>query len=170
MDPSLGLNEGGADPFDLAIALLQSVPAFPSPLHKLRQLDRIFKAVQLAVEEIWERQTEGSAKKFMMATDDLLPILAYVVTRAQVPYLQAELAYISSFLSRTDALGKFGFYAINLQTTAAHLTRQEHAWQLGALQDKRAPDGKLSADDSADDSVDHLPALPVSQQGNPPPY
>ena len=106
-----------------------------------------------------------------LGADDLLPLLVYMVIRARVASLPAELAFVADFLPEGLQHGKEGYALVSLQC-ACRAALDELAWGeglLGARPD--APSSDARSDDpapdepAADQALEKVQSAPTATSG-----
>ncbi|GMT10269.1 hypothetical protein PFISCL1PPCAC_1566 [Pristionchus fissidentatus] len=80
--------------YESAIKMLQNIPTRPNPLDKLRILAETFVEMNSCVE------AHGESKKPLWEADTLMPAFIYVVVRAGIKHLGAEIRLIEDFSSQ----------------------------------------------------------------------
>jgi len=100
-----------------AVGVLQGLEEEKSPGDKARCILR-------AQEEILRAcQATGAP----LGADDLLPLLTYVTTRAQVPHLASQVKYAVDFLAEGLCNGELGYYLTCMHAVVAALIREQGA-------------------------------------------
>ena len=67
----------------------------------------------------------------LLGTDDLLPLVIYVLIRSRATSLPAEMAFLSDFLSAGRLHGKEGYALVSLQCACRIAT--ELTWESGVV-------------------------------------
>jgi len=92
-------------PYYSAIKTLQKICDLKSPRDKLGCILQTFKDTIQCVSDFWEPKE----REPVVGADDLVPIFAYVILRAQIPKLFSEMNFIWEFANDHEMNGKFGY-------------------------------------------------------------
>jgi hypothetical protein len=94
-------------PYGKAIANLKKITNLQTPSSKLRCLIDTGKMIVTCIDSHWKGQKKGDTK-FIVGGDELLPIFAYVIIKADVPCLFTESKFVEAFVSEEEAMQEGG--------------------------------------------------------------
>ncbi|XP_019489800.1 PREDICTED: ALS2 C-terminal-like protein isoform X2 [Hipposideros armiger] len=101
-----------------AIECLQKVITTMDPREKLEVLERTYREIEATVSRVL-----GQEHKLPM--DDLLPLLIYVVSRAQIQHLGAEIHLIRDMMDPIHTGGLFDFLLTALESCYEHIQKKD---------------------------------------------
>ncbi|XP_072013004.1 ankyrin repeat domain-containing protein 27-like [Amphiura filiformis] len=93
---------------------LSTLNQYRTPLEKLHCLRRTIMAIS---QPGYRSKTPAPA----MSSDDLLPLLVFLVVKSEVPNWWANLAYMENFRFSSFADGEFGFYLASYEAAVEHV-------------------------------------------------
>lgn len=121
-DVSSSEGEGRVDfPYGAAVEELRSLAQHCCPQRKLDCIVRTTRQVCECVESFYEHQ-EAALSPPAIGADDLLPILAFVVLRSQLPQLISECAALEEFIHEGYLMGEEGYCLTSVQTALNSVT------------------------------------------------
>jgi len=97
-----------------AITTLKQLPSFHTPARKAACIVATANAVIDAVRVHYQGSKDD--QDITVSADDLLPILTYVMIKANVPDICSEVAFVSDFLSDMEARSIEGYTLVTAQT------------------------------------------------------
>eukprot|EP00047_Mylnosiga_fluctuans_P020907 m.97717 g.97717 ORF g.97717 m.97717 type:complete len:1510 (-) comp8676_c0_seq2:738-5267(-) len=86
--------------YESAVTAFQSLPSVFSPVEKLQVLHDTFRKINDDVLEFW------SGQERLLSMDDVLPLILYVVVRARIRHLGAEVRFLNDFLHMDSLSGE----------------------------------------------------------------
>jgi len=92
-------------PYYRAIITLQQIIELKSPRDKLGCILQTFKDTIQCVSDYWDPLD----REPVVGADDLVPIFAYVILKAQIPKLFSEMNFIWEFANDMEMNGKYGY-------------------------------------------------------------
>ncbi|CAM9963813.1 unnamed protein product [Lampetra fluviatilis] len=120
--PELWLGDGRVDfPYGAAVEELRNLAQHCCPQRKLDCIVRTTRQVCECVESFYEHQ-EAALSPPAIGADDLLPILAFVVLRSQLPQLISECAALEEFIHEGYLMGEEGYCLTSVQTALNSVT------------------------------------------------
>nr|XP_032823462.1 VPS9 domain-containing protein 1 [Petromyzon marinus] len=108
-------------PYGAAVEELRNLAQHCCPQRKLDCIVRTTRQVCECVESFYEHQEAGLSPPSIGA-DDLLPILAFVVLRSQLPQLISECAALEEFIHEGYLMGEEGYCLTSVQTALNSVT------------------------------------------------
>ncbi len=96
-----------------ATRLLQSLTKYTTPIEKLRVLVAVTKSILSSVPS-----TNGAEA---LTSDELLPILAYIIVQAELKHLDAEINYMTQFHIEEIDMREEGFTLVSFQVALQFL-------------------------------------------------
>eukprot|EP01087_Luapelamoeba_hula_P011102 TRINITY_DN2991_c0_g1_i1.p1 TRINITY_DN2991_c0_g1~~TRINITY_DN2991_c0_g1_i1.p1 ORF type:complete len:1016 (+),score=257.45 TRINITY_DN2991_c0_g1_i1:1035-4082(+) len=118
-DDELPNNKQQQLPYEAAIYILKALPTMQTPAAKLRVLVDTNKVIMDCVQVYWFGK--GAKKEVVVACDDLLPILAYVIIKSKVRYVYSETMFIQDFVTDGQKMGMEGYSLATFQAACASL-------------------------------------------------
>ncbi|XP_062501464.1 VPS9 domain-containing protein 1-like isoform X2 [Corticium candelabrum] len=110
-------------PYEKAIDQLKTVVAKKCPLDKLDCIVSTSRCIMECADEYWEGKGKGrQSKEATMGTDDLLPVLTYVVVKTRLPQLVSECVAMEEFIHEGYLMGEEGYCLTSLQTAVLYST------------------------------------------------
>jgi len=141
---TLNAVEENCDPYLKAIRILRCLPQLKTPDKKLRCVVDCAQAVLKAVEKYWEnRQPPGN---ITIGGDELVPLLTYVVIKANVPNIYTESCFMEYFIDEKSSMEEKGYLLATLQTCLGYIccleefAIQQCARELLAKENKKTQD------------------------------
>ncbi|KAL4429420.1 hypothetical protein ABPG74_021007 [Tetrahymena malaccensis] len=107
-------------PYYKAIKKLQNLTFYNSPVHKMKLLVQCFELIPQCVSEFYEKNIEYLEQN-LIASDDLINILVFIVLKSKCTQLNSHLKLIQSFLSKSTQQSKIGYYCTTLQIVCGYL-------------------------------------------------
>ncbi|KAL4461330.1 hypothetical protein ABPG72_000792 [Tetrahymena utriculariae] len=107
-------------PYYKAIKKLQNLTFYNSPVHKMKLLVQCFELIPKCVSEFYEKNLDYLEQN-LIASDDLINILVFIVLKSKCTQLNSHLKLIQSFLSKSTQQSKIGYYCISLQIVCGYL-------------------------------------------------
>ncbi|XP_045153634.1 ALS2 C-terminal-like protein [Echinops telfairi] len=101
-----------------AIECLQKMITTVDPREKLEVLERTYREIEATVSRVL-----GQEHKLPM--DDLLPLLIYVVSRARIQHLGAEIHLIRDMMDPTHTGGLYDFLLTALESCYEHIRKED---------------------------------------------
>ena len=102
-----------------AIELVRQISSFTSPMTKLGHLSRIHDIIIANVESLHRDYIFNSSsikiKELVIAADDLVAILCYIIVQSQVSQLLLDYQYLHEFVDPSSVLGHDGYMLTTLQ-------------------------------------------------------
>ncbi|XP_061418097.1 VPS9 domain-containing protein 1 isoform X2 [Lethenteron reissneri] len=121
-DVSSSEGDGRVDfPYGAAVEELRNLAQHCCPQRKLDCIVRTTRQVCECVESFYEHQ-EAALSPPAIGADDLLPILAFVVLRSQLPQLISECAALEEFIHEGYLMGEEGYCLTSVQTALNSVT------------------------------------------------
>jgi len=109
-------------PYWDAIFILRSLPEYQSPAAKIECLKCCVNAIFRAIEE-FHSHSEGH---MAVGAEDKFPILLYVIVKARVPMIRAEVALMADALDeRARNVSEAGYRVTELEAALKHLSNME---------------------------------------------
>ncbi|EAR82667.1 vacuolar sorting protein 9, VPS9 domain protein (macronuclear) [Tetrahymena thermophila SB210] len=107
-------------PYYKAIKKLQNLTFYNSPVHKMKLLVQCFELIPQCVSEFYEKNIDYLEQN-LIASDDLINILVFIVLKSKCTQINSHLKLISSFLSKSTQQSKIGYYCTTLQIVCGYL-------------------------------------------------
>lgn len=104
--------------FQEVAVLCSQISTMETPKQKLGLMEQVQQDAIKAAEDFW---MERKKERLLIAADDLIPILCYVVVQSQVTHPFAESAYTMDFLHEDDKLGRAGYVITSFQIAIRHI-------------------------------------------------
>lgn len=104
--------------FHSATECLQKIITTVDPKEKLQIILKTYQEIELTVSRVVE-------KDYKLPMDDLLPLLIYVVSRAGIQHLGAEIHFIQDLMDPTNRGGIYDFLLTALESCYAHIQKDE---------------------------------------------
>lgn len=95
---------------------MSTINKFSTPLGKMQCLRRTVLAI---TQQGFRGKINDSARA--MSSDDLLPLLVFLVVKADIPNWLANLSYMQNFCLSNFACGEFGFYMASIEAAVEHV-------------------------------------------------
>jgi hypothetical protein len=102
-----------------------------TPISKLACLRAVHDAIVDETHIMWQRyqsltnlSSATSSDSFVLAADDLVTILCYILVHSKCPTLVADNQYLLDFVDQGNMLGQDGYLLTTLQVCFAHITAQ----------------------------------------------
>jgi len=140
-------------PYYTAIKTLQKICDLKSPRDKLGCILQTFKDTIQCVSDYWEPRD----REPVVGADDLVPIFAYVILRAQIPKLFSEMNFIWEFANDHEMNGKFGYGFATFQIGVEAVARLDDSIfnEKGGTQDTQSSCPTATAD-TTNTTTQHL--------------
>ena len=100
-----------------AVETLQQLKTTFTPFEKLEVLVETFKEINVIGQE-------AGGSDFCWSMDNLFPVLVYVVVRARISQLGAEIQMIDNLMDDHLASGEYGFMFTTLQASYTQILRE----------------------------------------------
>ncbi|KAM4821271.1 ALS2 C-terminal-like protein [Thomomys bottae] len=97
---------------------LQKILTTVDPQEKLEVLEKTYEEIEAAVTRIM-------GYKYKLSTDDLLPLLIYVVSRARIQHLGAEIHLIRDLMDSRHLGGLYDFLLTTLESCYRHIQKED---------------------------------------------
>ncbi|KAM6169372.1 ALS2 C-terminal-like protein [Rhynchocyon petersi] len=101
-----------------ATECLQKIITTVDPREKLEVLERTYGEIEVTVSRVLGREHK-------LPMDDLLPLLIYVVSRARIQHLGAEIHLIRDMMDPVHAGGLYDFLLTALESCYAHIQKED---------------------------------------------
>ncbi|KAM8758632.1 ALS2 C-terminal-like protein [Rhynchonycteris naso] len=101
-----------------ATECLQKIMATVNPREKLEVLERTYREIEATVSRVL-------GQEYKLPTDDLLPLLIYVVSRARIQHLGAEIHLIRDMMEPIHTGGLYDFLLTALESCYKHIQRDD---------------------------------------------
>ncbi|XP_058534644.1 ALS2 C-terminal-like protein isoform X2 [Ochotona princeps] len=111
-----------------ATGCLQKIMTTVNPREKLEVLERTYGEIEATVSRVLGREHK-------LPMDDLLPLLIYVVSRARIQHLGAEIHLIRDMMDPSHTGGLYDFLLTALESCYEHIQRED--MRLHRLPDRR---------------------------------
>ncbi|CAL8241022.1 unnamed protein product [Merluccius merluccius] len=105
--------------FSSAVEMLQQIGTVFTPSDKLQVIQRSFKTLTQEVKSLL-------GISFLWSMDDLFPLFLYVVLRARIRYLGAEVGLITDFMDPELIHGELGLMFTTLEACYLHIQQDDH--------------------------------------------
>jgi hypothetical protein len=105
-----------------AIKILRRLPGMRSPRGKMEILLKTLQETIQCIKDFWKNKEENIA----VGADDLVPIFCYVVAKAAVKNIYAEMQVISEFASENMLRGQYGYCFATLQIVIEIIQNDEN--------------------------------------------
>jgi len=104
-------------PYSSAISMLKKLTMASTPTQKAGCTARVTKEITACVHSYWEaRGVDVTGDKYAIGADDLLPILCYILIKANPPCLKSQSAFMNEFINESLAMGEEGYALATLET------------------------------------------------------
>jgi len=113
--------QDGAKPYQDAINELSKLVQLKSPREKLTVLLMMHSSMKSYVVNFYKGKEE------LHSMDDELPIIIYIIVHAQVPDLEAELAFVEDFINLDPTLESEKRLMTNLRVSVQYIVKE---WQV----------------------------------------
>jgi hypothetical protein len=139
-----------ADDLPLAVATLATLEERVTPLEKLLCFKETIDAVSSDLAAFREKQTDERVRALdasqgsLVTSDELLPLLVFVIVRSSVTHLLASVAYAESFTFFNVQTSELGFCLTSVQAALTLLLRSQ---LLRRNRRDRFPDSRFNASD-----------------------
>jgi hypothetical protein len=109
------------EPYQKAIEQLKEVAEKKCPLEKLECVVSTSRLILECADDYWEERGKGrQSKEATMGTDDLLPVLTYVVVKTRLPQLVSECIAMEEFIHEGYLMGEEGYCLTTLNTAVLY--------------------------------------------------
>lgn len=126
-------------PYQKAIETLRNIVNEKSPRDKLGCILRTFRETIKCVTDFWDK--EGCDP--VVGADDLVPIFAYVILKANIPHLYSEMNFIWEFASDAEMNGNYGYGYATFQVGVEAVARLDKDEEQSPSKRATATDGIL---------------------------
>ena len=117
--------------FSTAIEMTSShFDRITSPMEKLLLLQEIIENIQKTIEMSFSRSTGGRIADNVLASDDLIPIIVFVLLQAKPQHLNSTLYYVKHFTRFNLTTSQLGFHLTTF-AAAAEFIKTDHLPQSG---------------------------------------
>merc|ERR1712130_819763 len=89
-----------------------------SPKEKVELLIKVNQDVCVCAQEVWGKVAE---KTIVIAADELVPILCYIIVQSKIPNAFTECDFIEDFLNKDERNGMEGYTMANFRVAIEHL-------------------------------------------------
>ncbi|KAL1491207.1 hypothetical protein ABEB36_011840 [Hypothenemus hampei] len=118
---------------DRCLNISENSGSFVKAIEALQQLITVFlpkeklKVIRTTVEKMTPVAKELLGDDYVWNMDDLFPLFLYVVVRARIPHLGAELEFMENFMDRNLENGELGIMFTTLKACYQQILQQDNA-------------------------------------------
>ncbi|CAD8074407.1 unnamed protein product [Paramecium primaurelia] len=116
-------------PYQLAINTLKQLEQVQSPANQLKIISKTFKQINFCIHDYYEKHPELEALK-SYGTDDIVPILTYVIVKCNIQNFGIILKIIEAFTPKQIMTGILGYYLVTIQGCYQRISQYEKFQQV----------------------------------------
>jgi len=105
------------DPYYPAIQSISGLSGMNKPSEKLNSILKMMKEICECVSKFQKNE----ARKSTIGADQLLPLMCYVLVKANVPFIYSEVNLLSDFINEQNVSGELGYTLASIQTCLEYL-------------------------------------------------
>lgn len=113
-----------AIPFFSSVETLQKISNSKAPIHKLKTISKVHKNILENIKDFY-RQFHMSFDKKFIETDEMISILLYIISKANIPYLYSQCLLIEMFLTNEILCSISNYHLTNLKAALTILGNME---------------------------------------------
>ena len=106
-------------PYLAAILKMKGIPMYRSVDEKITGFVNSLKEIPLSIDRFFQSRRSSSTT---IGSDDLLPIVAWCVIKANLPCLASEIAFLEDFLHSFSSQGECGFTLVTIQAAVGYIS------------------------------------------------
>lgn len=104
-----------AIPYEKAIKLIKNISSVKKPLQKLKKIIEASDSIKNSIKEFYDENQIKNIKNKLLDGDEVLSIFLYVLIKASVKSLRADLKIVENFTTDNILNSKNGYYLMMLQ-------------------------------------------------------
>jgi len=106
--------------FATPISILQTLETNQTPMEMMHCIQSVNDSIIAAVEaNLTDKNI--SLKNVAITTDELIPLIAYIITRVDLKYLESNMYYMENFIFTNISTTQFGFTLVNFRAAILFL-------------------------------------------------
>ncbi|CAD8104069.1 unnamed protein product [Paramecium primaurelia] len=130
-NPSIQISEFDDfnQPYQSAINTLKQLELLQSPINQLKIISKTFQEIHSCIKDYYEKHPELEAIK-SYGTDDIVPILTYVIVKSNIQNFGIILKIIEAFTPKQIMTGILGYYLVTIQGCYMRISQYEKFEQV----------------------------------------
>ncbi|CAD8190996.1 unnamed protein product [Paramecium octaurelia] len=116
-------------PYQSAINTLKQLEQVQSPINQLKIISKTFTEIHSCIKEYYDKHPELESIK-SYGTDDIVPILTYVIVKSNIQNFGIMLKIIEAFTPKQIMTGILGYYLVTIQGCYMRISQYEKFEQV----------------------------------------